>query len=277
MLAQDRLGAQRRDVALHRSAPRPRCRASELVDRDHHRHPELDLTLPIWRPRLAQPASTAATFSAPRSALATPPFIFIARTVATITAASGFEAGLAALDVEEFLCAKIGAETGFGNDKIGKLERRCGRHHRVAAMGDIGKRPAMHEGGIVFHRLHQIGLHRVFQQHRHRTIGLDVAAIDRRLVAAVGHHDRPQPLLQILEIPGQAQDRHHFRCDRDVEPGLARKPVGDAAEIDHDVCRAPGRSCPSPGARRCGAHRFPARCPSRCGCRSSPRADCARW
>jgi hypothetical protein len=44
-------------------------------------------TLAMCRPRFGQPFLTASTFSVPRSALATPPFIFIARTVATITAA----------------------------------------------------------------------------------------------------------------------------------------------------------------------------------------------
>ena len=43
-------------------------------------------------------------------------------------------------------------------------------------MRDIGKRAAMHEGRVVFQRLHQVRLHRVLQQHRHRAIGLDVAA-----------------------------------------------------------------------------------------------------
>jgi hypothetical protein len=47
------------------------------------------LTFSIWRPRLAQPPDNASTFSVPRSALATPPFIFIALTVATSTTQSG--------------------------------------------------------------------------------------------------------------------------------------------------------------------------------------------
>ena len=59
-------------------------------------------TLAMWRPRLGQPFCTAATFSAPRSALATPPFIFIARTVATITAAEGFSPALRHLMSKNF-------------------------------------------------------------------------------------------------------------------------------------------------------------------------------
>src|SRR5207244_2810252 len=57
----------------------------------------------------------------------------------------GSEPRLAALDIEEFFCPEIGAETRFGHHIIGKLERRPGRHHRIAAMSDVGKWSAMDE------------------------------------------------------------------------------------------------------------------------------------
>ena len=73
------------------------------------------------------------------------------------------KAGLAAFDVEEFLRTEIGAEARFGHDVIGELEGGLRRHHRIAAMGDIGEGAAMHEGRIVLERLHEIGHQRVFQ------------------------------------------------------------------------------------------------------------------
>ena len=42
-----------------------------------------------WRFKLANPARTASTFSSVKASLATPPFILRARSVATITTASG--------------------------------------------------------------------------------------------------------------------------------------------------------------------------------------------
>jgi hypothetical protein len=87
------------------------------------------------------------------------------------------EAGLAALDVEELLRAEIGAEAGLGHHIVGELQRRARRDHRVAAMGDVGERAAMDEGRIALQRLHQVGLQRVLQQHRHRAVGLEVAAV----------------------------------------------------------------------------------------------------
>ena len=109
----------------------------------------------------------------------TPPFIFMARTVATMTAAAGFRPGLAALDVEELFRAEIGAEAGLGDDVVGELQRRRGGDHRVAAMRDVGERAAMHEGRVVLQRLHEVGLHGVLEQHGHGAVGLEVAGVDR--------------------------------------------------------------------------------------------------
>ena len=135
------------------------------------------LTFSIWRPRLAQPFFTASTFSLPRSSFLTPPCIFMARTVATMTAAAGLSPALRHLMSKNFSAPEVGAEAGFGHHIVGQLQRRRGRHHRVAAMRDVGERAAMHEGRIVLQRLHQVRLHGVLQQHRHGAVGLDVAGI----------------------------------------------------------------------------------------------------
>ena len=83
--------------------------------------------------------------------------------------------GLAAFDVDEFLGPEIGAEPGLGDDVIGELQRRRRRDHRVAAMGDIGERPAMDEGRVVLQGLHEVRRDRVLQQHRHRARRLEIA------------------------------------------------------------------------------------------------------
>ena len=59
-------------------------------------------TLSMWRPRLAQPFFSASTFGLPSASLATPPCIFSARTVATITAADGFSPALRHLMSKNF-------------------------------------------------------------------------------------------------------------------------------------------------------------------------------
>ncbi len=96
-------------------------------------------------------------------------------------------------------------------------------------MCDIGERPAMHERRIVLQRLHQVGLDRVLQEHRHGAVGIEVAGKDRALVAAIGDDDVAQPLFEVPEVRRQAQDRHHLGGDGDVETRLARIAVGHAA------------------------------------------------
>ena len=93
---------------------------------------------------------------------------------------SRLEARLAALDVEEFFGAEIGAEAGLGDDVVGELQRRRGGDDRIAAMRDVGERAAMDEGRVVLQRLHEVRLHGVLEQHRHGAVGLEVAGIDRR-------------------------------------------------------------------------------------------------
>ena len=106
-------------------------------------------------------------------------------------------------------------------------------------MRDVRERAAMDEGGVVLQRLHQVGLHRLLEQHRHRPVRLDVPAQDRRPVAPVADDDVAQPPLQILQVRRQAQDRHHLRGHRDVEARLAREPVGHAAQRAHHLPQRP--------------------------------------
>ena len=92
-------------------------------------------------------------------------------------------------------------------------------------MRNVGERTAMNKGRVVLERLHQVRLHGLRQKHGHRAIRLDVAAIDGRAVTTIGDDDVAKTLLQVLDVGGEAENRHHLGGDGDVEPGLARKPV----------------------------------------------------
>ena len=184
--------------------------------------------------------------------------------VATSTAQSGDKAGLAALDVQEFLAAEIGAETGFGDDVIGKFERGGRRQHRIAAMRDVGERPAVNEGRRAFERLHQIRRQRLFKQHGHGAMRFQIAGADRFAVAGIGDDDVAKPLLQIFKVAGQTEDRHDLRGDGDVETILARKSVGDAAERRDDLSATRDRSCRAHAATPRAADRYRAHCPNKC-------------
>ena len=111
----------------------------------------------------------------------------------------GRESGLAAFDVEEFLGAEIGAKSRLRDNVICQFEAELCRQHRIAAMRDVCKRPAMHEHGIVLERLNQIGFDRVFQDRSHRSLRLEIARAHRRARPRRPHDDVRKPPLQILD------------------------------------------------------------------------------
>ena len=106
--------------------------------------------------------------------------------------AIGRNAGFAALDVKEFLCPEIGAETGFGHDIVGELERGRGRQYPIAAVRDVGERSAVNERGGAFQRLHQIGRQRLLEQNRHRAMRLEIAGAHWFAVTGVAGDDIAQ-------------------------------------------------------------------------------------
>ena len=235
MLAQDRLSSLLGDIGLHRRHFSIGVRV-EVVDRHHHRHAK----------RLHVGDMTAKV----RAALLHSGHVFGTQVrlghaaVHLHRAHSGhdhsgrrLQPGLAALDVKELFCAKVGTKASFGDNILTQLQRGLGRDDRVAAMRDVGERAAMHEGGVVFQGLHDVRLHRVFQKNGHRAIGLDVAGVDRLFLAGIGNHDVTQTLLQIFQIVRQAQDRHDFGRNCDVKPGLTREAVGNAAKVHNDIAQ----------------------------------------
>jgi hypothetical protein len=133
-------------------------------------------TLSMWRPRLAQP------FAAPRrSACRARPWhaaVHLQRPDGGDDhRRRGLQAGARHLMSKNFLGPEIGAEARLRDHVIGELQRRLGGDDGIAAMGDVGERAAMDEGRVVFQRLHQVGLHRLHQQHGHGAVGLQVARV----------------------------------------------------------------------------------------------------
>ena len=97
-------------------------------------------------------------------------------------------------------------------------------------MRDVRKRTAVHECGIVFQRLHQVWLHRVFQQHSHGTVRFDIPAINRATVTAIGNDDVAQTGLQIVQVPGQTQDGHDLGRDRNIKACFTGETVGNTTQ-----------------------------------------------
>ena len=140
----------------------------------------------------------------------------------------GPKSGLPALDVEELLGAQIGAEARLGDHVICELERSLGGHHRVATMSDVRERPTVDDGWIVLERLDEIRLEGILQECRHRTFGGEVSRRDGLAAAVVADDDVAEPALQVLQILGQAKNRHHLRRHGDVVSILAGITIAEA-------------------------------------------------
>ena len=147
---------------------------------------------------------------------------------------AGCDARIAALDVQELFCAQVGTETGLGDDIIGQREAELGGHDAVAAVGNVGKGAAVDDGGVVFQRLNEVRVQRILQQGGHGTGGADLARRDGLAVVGVGADDLGQPLLQVGDAGGQAEDGHDLAGDGDIKAVFTRGAVDLAAQAVHD-------------------------------------------
>ncbi len=151
----------------------------------------------------------------------------------------GLNAAFSALDVHEFLCAQVGAETGLGNGVFRQPHGHFRGDDAVAPVGDVGEWPAVDKRRIVFQGLHQVRLQGVFQQHGHCAVGFKIGRGYGFFIAGVGDNDPPQPLLEILERLGQAEAGHYFRGHGDVKTAFMRHAVVGSAQTDDDVAQCP--------------------------------------
>ena len=149
----------------------------------------------------------------------------------------GLQAGKAALDVQELLCAQVGAEAGLGNAVVAQGKAHVGGHDGIAAVRDVGEGAAVDERGGAFQGLHQVRLQGILQQGGHGAFGVQVMRSDGLVFAGVSHHDTAQALLQVGDGGCQAEDGHNLGGNRDIEAVFARHAVGLAAQAAHDVAQ----------------------------------------
>ena len=69
---------------------------------------------------------------------------------------------------KNFSAPEVGAEAGLGEHDVAEREAELGRHERVAAVGDVAERAAVHQRRPALEGLHQVGQDRVLEQQRHR-------------------------------------------------------------------------------------------------------------
>ena len=149
----------------------------------------------------------------------------------------GLQVRQAALDVEEFLSTKVGAETGFRNGVVAQRHGHARSDNRIAAVGDIREGAAMDECRRAFERLHEVRLERIFQERAHGALGVQLASGDGLIGARVANNDAGQALFEVGDARSQAENRHDFGSDGDVETVLAGHARSLAAHAAHDVAQ----------------------------------------
>ena len=102
-------------------------------------------------------------------------------------------------------------------------------------MSNIRKWPAVHESGLPFDGLDQVGLNCVLEQDGHGADSLEIFGRNRLAFAVIGDNETAQSRLEVSHARRQAQDGHDLRRHRDVEPGLSRSAVGRPAQAAHDA------------------------------------------
>ena len=142
-------------------------------------------------------------------------------------------------DVEELLRTQVRGEAALSDHVIGQLQSRSGGDDGIVAMGDVGKGSAVDKARLAFQGLHQVGLDCILQKDGHRPMDVQIPGEHRAAVVVVGHEHPAQPLLQVVDVLGQAQDSHDLRGDGDVKAALHREAVAFAAKAHHDVAQLP--------------------------------------
>ena len=190
-----------------------------------------------WRCRLAMPRFTASTFSGPSALRATPPCIFSARTVATTTAQDGFSPADRHLMSRNFSPPRSAPKPASVTTTSDSFRPSRVAMTELQPWAMLANGPPCTSAGEPSSVCTRLGATRVLQQHRHRAVGLQVGGGDVLAVARLRHDHLAEPGLQFRQVAGQAEHRHHFGGDGDVEPVLPREAVGDAAQAADDAAQ----------------------------------------
>ena len=98
----------------------------------------------------------------------------------------------------------IEPESRLGDADLAELLSQLGRDHGVAAVGDVGERPAVDEGRRALERLDEVRVDGVAEERRHRAGDLEVLRQHRPAVEREPQEDPAQAALEIHQVLGEA-------------------------------------------------------------------------
>ena len=149
----------------------------------------------------------------------------------------GTKAGHTALDVQELLRAEVSTESCLCDSVIRKLHGHLCSSYRVAAVSDVGEGTAVYDRGHVLKSLYQVGLEGVLEKSSHSALSVQVACCDGLLLAdfsvCIADDDPGEPLLEVVDVAGKAEDRHDLGGNCDVVAVLTGRSVDSSAQSVH--------------------------------------------
>ena len=209
-------------------------------------------TFSMWRARLAMPRVTAAASSSAEIAARHAAVHFECAHGGDDHARHRGGARLAALDVEEFLGAQVGAEPGLGHDVIGELQRKpsspspsCS-HARCWRTGRHGRRPGLSSSVCT-----RLGLQRVPQQRRHRAVAPSGLARGDRACRRASSPRRCWPSRSCRSsVRSRARQKIAITSEATVmsKPSSRGEPLATPPSA-MTICAARDRSCRGSAAR----------------------------
>ena len=100
---------------------------------------------------------------------------------------------------------------------VAEFETHPVRDDRTLAQGDIAERPGMHQYGLAFNGLNQIGFDRFHQPGGHGPGHFQVRRGHGIAVAVQGQHHPPHTFAQIAQITGHGENGHNLRGHGNVK------------------------------------------------------------
>ena len=183
------------------------------------------------------PASTAATSSVPRSARATPPWYFRARTVATTTATSGRRPDLRHLMSTNFSAPRSAPKPASVTTMSASRSPARVAITELQPWAMLANGPPCTKAGAPSSVCTRLGASASRSSAAIAPCAPEVARGDGLRRAVVADDDVADAALEVGPGLGQAEDRHQLGGHHDVEAVLAGEAVGVAADRHDDLAQ----------------------------------------
>ena len=150
-----------------------------------------------------------------------------------------FQAGEAALDIQELFSPQVGTEACFRYHIISQMEGCTGSQYGVAAMSNICEGTAMDKGRYLFQGLYQVRFQGILHEGSHGPLGVDITGSNRFVIIGVAYDDPGKSFLHIPNGISKAEDGHHFGSYGNIKSVFPGNPIGMSTKTYDDMAEHP--------------------------------------